>query len=86
MGYEMSGEDIGPGDIVLVDPDKPTRDGDLAAITITLNRRRGRLLRRIGPGGKTLESSNPSYPPIPLGPENKPRSDGRVVAVIRRLE
>jgi SOS-response transcriptional repressor LexA len=86
QGYEMTGDDIGPGDIVLIDPGKPARDGDLACITITLNGRRGKILRRIRQEGRVLESSNPGYPDIPVGPENKPRSNGRAVAVIRRLE
>ena len=86
-GYEMAGEGIRPGDIVIADPDRPARDGDLAAVTLTVRGRRGRVLRRIGQRGTVLESSNPDprYAPIRLGPQHQAVTDGRVVAVIRRL-
>ena len=84
-GYEMTGDDIRPGDVIIVDPDQPARDGDLAVVSITMHGKRGKVLRRITNGGRCLESSNPGFPPLPIGPENHPRADGRVVAVIRRL-
>jgi len=87
-GYEMAGEGIRPGDIVVADPHQPARDGDLAAVTLTIRGRRGRVLRRVRQGGSLLESANPDQRrcgPISIGPQNQAVTDGRVVAVIRRL-
>jgi SOS-response transcriptional repressor LexA len=87
-GYEMAGVNIAPGDIVVADPDQPVRDGDLAAVTLTVGDRRGRMLRRMKQGGTLLEAANRDqrrYCPIHLGPQHQAVVDGRVVAVIRRL-
>jgi SOS-response transcriptional repressor LexA len=85
-GYAMSGDGIYDGDWVVIDPDKRAGNGDLAAVIITWNGRRGRVLKRIREGGWVLESSNPSVAPMKIGPENKPLAVGRVVAVIRAVE
>ena len=82
----MTGDDIRPGDVILIDPDKPARPGDLACVTVSWGGGRGKVLRRIGEQGLALESSNPNYPPMILAPESKPVAEGRAVAVIRRLE
>jgi SOS-response transcriptional repressor LexA len=86
-GYEMAGEGIRPGDIVVADPDQPVSDGQLAAVTITIQGRRGRVLRRVRQGGSLLEAASTDqlrYAPIRLGPQHQAVIDGRVVALIRR--
>jgi SOS-response transcriptional repressor LexA len=85
QGYGMTGDDIYPGDVVLIDPDQVPGEEDIAAVTLTWRGRRGRMLARITQQGHVLESSNPNYPPIHLSRENQPRRNGRAVAVIRRL-
>jgi len=85
-GYALIGDCIYDGDVVLIDPDRPPAEGDLAAVTITWNGQRGRVLRRLGPHGWTLLSSNPDYPPLRLTRENNPVADGLAVAVIHRLK
>jgi SOS-response transcriptional repressor LexA len=84
--WSLALDGIKPGDIVIVDPDRPTRNGALACVTITLQGRRGRLLRRIRKNGDVLEAASTQHPDIPVGPENHPVSDGLAVAVIRRLD
>jgi SOS-response transcriptional repressor LexA len=86
-GYEFSEEGILPGDVVLIDPDRPAMDNDLAAVTLTMGDRRGRVLRRITSNGTVLESSNPDprYAPIRLTAHSQAVVDGAVVAVVRRL-
>src|SRR5215471_7089029 len=87
-GWEMASEGIKPGDIVVADPDQPVRDGDLAAVTLTIGGRRGRVLRRVRQGGSLLEAASTDqrrYAPIRLTAHNQAVTDGRVVAVIRRL-
>lgn len=84
-GYALVGDCIYDGDIVLIDPDRKPANGQLAAVTITWNGQRGRVLRRLARGGWVLESSNPEYPPMHLTPDNNPHADGRAVAVIRAL-
>jgi SOS-response transcriptional repressor LexA len=84
-GYSMSGDGIFDGDWVIIDPDQPARTGDLAAVVVTWNGKRGQMVKRIRNGGWVLESSNPDVPPMYIGPENEPMAIGRVVAVIRAV-
>jgi SOS-response transcriptional repressor LexA len=85
-GYALIGDAVYDGDVVLIDPDRRPKEGDLAAVTITWNGQRGRVLRRLRQGGWVLESSNPKYPPLRLTRENNPVADGLAVAVIHRLK
>jgi len=81
----MSGDGIRNGDLVIVDPDTPAEDGDIAVVGLTWNGVQGRVLRRLWCGGWLLESSDARHPPMLLGAQNTPRVEGTVLAVIRPL-
>ena len=81
----MSGDGIRDGDVVLVDPDVPAEDGDIAIVALVWNGVPGRVLRRLWCGGWLLESSDARHPPMLLGAQNMPRVEGLVLAVIKPL-
>lgn len=81
-GESMREAGILPGDYVLVDPERPARDGDIVVAEVdgdwtlkTLRRHQGRVW---------LEPAHPDYPEI--HPRGQLRIGGVVVAVIRKLK
>jgi SOS-response transcriptional repressor LexA len=69
-GDSMTGDRIFDGDLVLIDPGQVPRDGDVVAAWVTWKGVRGLVLGRFRDGGRVLESGNPQYPPMILGPGN----------------
>ena len=83
-GDSMSGEGINPRDLVIVKPQETANHGDIVAIMIDDEA----TVKRIHyvKGKIRLMPSNPSYEPIELSEEDKPRILGKVVGLLRDYE
>jgi SOS-response transcriptional repressor LexA len=87
-GDSMIGDGLRDGDFVVVDPSVRERDGDIVVVVVGHQDAAAALVKRLWHEGATirLESSNPDYPPISLGPEDDPQVAGKVTGVFRPIE
>jgi repressor LexA len=83
-GECLSGDAIHDGDYVLVDPEEPVADGDIAVVRT----RNGGLVKHLHRDGAALRMvpSNPGFSPVILTPEDDPVVVGKVVGMVRQLE
>ena len=84
QGECLSGDGIHDGDHVLVDPERPVADGDIAVIRT----RRGPLVKHLHRAHRALLMlpSNPDFGPVVITTEDAPVIVGRVIASIRFTE
>jgi repressor LexA len=83
----MTGDDLRDGDYVIVDPTEEEEDGDIVVVLKGNQDDIEALVKRVWYEGKTirLESSNPNYPPVILGPEDNPQIAGKVTGIFRPI-
>ena len=87
QGDSMTGDDLRDGDYVIVDPTEEEEDGDIVVVLKGNQDDIEALVKRVWYEGKTirLESSNPHYPPVTLGPEDNPQIAGKVTGIFRPI-
>ena len=86
-GDSMAGDGVIDGDYVVVAHDSAAGDGEMVLVRIENLDASEVVVRRLWHEGAAirLESSNPGFAPIILGPDDAPVVLGTVIAVIRRL-
>jgi SOS-response transcriptional repressor LexA len=87
-GDSMIGDGLQDGDFVVVDPSQEERAGDIVVVLVGNQDDVKSLVKRLWYEGKTirLESSNPDYPPVTLGPDDNPQIAGKVTGIFRPVE
>lgn len=87
QGDSMTGDDLRDGDYVIVDPREEEEDGDIVVVLKGNQDDIEALVKRVWYEGRTirLESSNPRYPPMTLGPEDNPQIAGKVTGIFRPI-
>ncbi len=85
-GDSMTGDGVFDGDYVVVDPGLEVGDREMVVVR-TGGPDGEAIVRRLWHEGAEirLESSNPDYSPVILGPDDEPVIVGRVIAVTRPL-
>ena len=83
QGDSMSGDDMGNGDYVIVDPNQAVNDGDIAVVRIGNQDDAEALIKHLWREKTTirLESSNPAYKPETFGPQDNYEVEGRVIGI-----
>ena len=83
----MMGDGLRDGDYVIVDPTEEEEDGDIVVVLRGNQDDVEALVKRVWYEGRTvrLESSNPQYPAITLGPEDNPQIAGKVTGIFRPI-
>jgi hypothetical protein len=76
------------GDFVVVDPSQEERAGDIVVVLVGNQDDVKSLVKRLWYEGTTirLESSNPDYPPVTLGPDDHPQIASKVTGIFRPVE
>jgi SOS-response transcriptional repressor LexA len=87
-GDSMIGDGLQDGDFVVVDPSQEEKAGDIVVVLVGNQDDVKSLVKRLWYEGPTirLDSSNPDYPPVTLGPDDNPQIAGKVTGIFRPVE
>lgn len=84
-GNCLAGDGIRDGDVIVIDPDEPVADGDIAVVEWTWNGQRTRVVKHVWRHDQNLFliPSNPDYEPLIVRYNDEPVIVGKVIRRIR---
>lgn len=88
QGDSMIEAGLRDGDYVIVDPREEEEDGDILVVLVGNQDDAEAMVKRVWYEGThiRLESANPDYPAIILGPNDNPQIVGKVTGIFRPVE